>query len=447
MSNAVAGAPDLPEAHALLTSDEVDRLFARLMPLASAALGVSGGPDSLALLYLFNDWRLRSGWPGRALVLTVDHRLRPESVAEAEAVSEHCKLLGLDHATLVWEGGKPVSNLQAEARAARYRLMAGAMRRENIECLLLAHHRDDQAETFLDRLTRGSGVYGLGAMDQDQRDAPEGLRLLRPLLDLPKARLVADLARRGVEWAEDPSNENSDYKRVRLRAVLSQLDGEGLDTRRISETARRLRRAADAIDTWVDRAWLESVDEHPAGPIRLVFSTFVDLPEEVRLRLLSRLVLRATGRVTPLRLSKLEHAEAALLETDSQLTLAGAVLLRQQRWLYIWREAGREPPPVTPLGAEPVWDGRFTIDLSGCDPAMVGKDTSLGPLILAPGTVRQIEWPPDWPRSAFDTAPAIWRAETVLLVCGLFQSPDWGDETPPDIRLIPRCTSGRQRVP
>lgn len=447
MSNVVAGAPDLPEAHAPLTSDETDRLFARLMPLASAALGVSGGPDSLALLYLFSDWRLKSGWTGRSLVLTVDHRLRPESAAEAKAVAEHCKLLGLDHATLVWEGDKPVSNLQAEARAARYRLMAAAMCRENVDCLVLAHHRDDQAETFLDRLTRGSGVYGLGGMDPDQPDGPEGLHLLRPLLDLPKARLVADLARRGVAWADDPSNENADYKRVRLRTVLRQLDGEGLDARRIGETARRLRRAADAIDTWVDRVWLESVDEHPAGPIRLAFSTFSDLPEEIRLRLLSRLVLRAAGRVTPLRLSKLEHAEASLLGSDSQLTLAGAVLLRRQGWLFVWREAGREPPPAAPLGEETVWDGRFTINLSGCGPAMAGKDTSLGPVIRAPEAGKQIEWPPEWPRSAFDTAPALWRGETVLLVCGLFRSPDLGDEVPPDIRLIPRCTSRRQPDP
>ena len=431
----MASAPERPDAAPVLTQDEVFQLFDTLAGTDAVALGVSGGPDSLALLYFFNDWRLETDWTGRVLVLTVDHRLRDESSSEAEAVSHHCEHLGLEHRTLVWEGEKPASNIQAAARDARYRLMAQEMRSGDIECLLLAHHRDDQVETFLDRLTRGSGVYGLGAMAPDQPNGPHGLRLLRPFLGLPKARLVAELAAREISWAEDPSNRNPDYKRVRLRTMAGLLAEEGLEPDRLVETARRLRRAAAAIDAWVEKVWQESVTEHPAGPLRLNFAEMAGLPQEVRLRLLARMIQRVTGRDTPLRLSKLEFLEDRILTGEGQQTLSGAIVLRKGQVLFAWKEVGREIPASICLaaGAKGIWDDRYRYSRQGAGSGRATKTLMLGALDKAQETSGLIDWPAGWPKLSFACAPALRYDDELLFVPGLFNKA--GAEFMPEIKL------------
>jgi tRNA(Ile)-lysidine synthase len=431
----VASVPDRPDDAPVLTQDEVTQLFDPLTGTGAVALGVSGGPDSLALLFLFNDWRLQTGWTGRALVLTVDHGLRAESAEEAEAVSRHCEQLELDHRILVWEGEKPASNIQAAARDARYRLMAQEMRAARIDCLLLAHHRDDQVETFLDRLTRGSGAYGLGAMAPDQTNGPHGLRLLRPLLRLPKARLIGELAARNISWAEDPSNRNPDYKRVRLRTMAGLLAEEGLEPDRLVETARRLRRAADAIDTWVANIWRSSVSEHPAGPLHLDFAAMAGLPQEVRLRLLARAIRRVTGRDTPSRLSKLEFLEDRVLAGDGQQTLSGAIVLRKGSDLFVWKEAGRELPANICLaaGAKGIWDDRYSYLRREIVSEGAAGTLTLGALVGAPGTSALVDWPAGWPKQAFACAPALQVDDRLVFVPGLLEAT--GTEFPCEIVL------------
>ncbi len=429
-----------PDSHASpLSDDEADACFSCLADINSVALGVSGGPDSLALLYLFNEWKIRSGWAGRSLVITVDHQLRPESSDEAEEVARHCAMLGLALETLAWTDPKPASNLQAAARDARYRLIAEALQEMQIDCLVLAHHQDDQAETFLDRLSRGSGVYGLGAMARDTSSGPHGLRLVRPLLDVPKMRLLAELLKRGLTWADDPSNYNTDYKRVRLRAIAEHLSSEGLDAGRLSGTAARLRRAAEAIDVWVGRFWDENVVEHPAGPLKLDFHSYEDLPEEVRLRLLSRLIMRATGRAMPLRLSQLEHVAGLIAGKEAQSTIAGAVVFRRDEQVFVWREAGRTPPPSwgLPLKSSAIWDGRFLVEANHGRPGLTGSETFLGPLISAPVKPGKADWPHDWPKACFSCAPAIWRGDDLVYVPGFSPNSEEDEGLPVKIRLLP----------
>ncbi|WP_417678409.1 tRNA lysidine(34) synthetase TilS [Roseibium sp.] len=439
----MASVPDRPDDVPVLTQDEVKQLFDPLTGTDALALGVSGGPDSLALLYLFNDWRLQTGWTGRVLVLTVDHRLRDESALEARAVSRHCEQLGLDHRILVWEGEKPVSNIQSKARDARYRLMAQEMRAASIDCLLLAHHRDDQVETFLDRLTRGSGVYGLGAMAPDQPNGPHGLRLMRPLLGLPKARLIGELAARNISWADDPSNRNPDYKRVRLRTMAGLLADEGLDSDRLVETTRRLRRAADAVDTWVANVWTTSVTEHPAGPLRVEFAVLAGLPQEVRLRLLARMIRRVTGRDMPLRLAKLEFIEERVLAGGGQQTLSGAIVLAKGRDLFVWREAGRELPARICLaeGAEGVWDNRYSYSRQEAVGEGADRTFTLGPLDREPGTSTLVDWPAGWPKPAFTCAPALRVDDRLLFVPGLFEADGAGFMSDVELCRLPDQTA------
>src|SRR5262249_50088507 len=183
--------------------------------------------------------------PGLTAV-TVDHGLRRESAREARAVKQLAKRLGVPHRTLRWTGTKPETGLQEAARAARYRLLAAAARRARANHILTAHTLDDQAETVLIRMAKGSGMTGLCAMS---RETPlGGLVLVRPLLHIPKSRLIATLEANGLPFADDPSNRDPRFLRARLRRLMPQLAEEGLDARRLVLFANRLRRAEATIE-------------------------------------------------------------------------------------------------------------------------------------------------------------------------------------------------------
>jgi tRNA(Ile)-lysidine synthase len=171
-----------------LTHEEFARAVERLGPLEKRphlAVAVSGGADSLSLALFAAAWARKRG--GCASALTVDHGLRPEAAAEARRVGRWLRARGIEHRIIAWRGTKPAANIQAAARAARYGLLSAWCARHGVLHLLLAHHADDQAETYLMRLARGSGVDGLAAM-APVHELPS-VRVLRPLLDVPRARL------------------------------------------------------------------------------------------------------------------------------------------------------------------------------------------------------------------------------------------------------------------
>ncbi|WP_454918018.1 tRNA lysidine(34) synthetase TilS [Xanthobacter sediminis] len=318
------------EAALPVDDDARDLLLAGFASFPSILIAVSGGPDSTALLWLAARWRAaRAGGP-RLVVATVDHGLRPEAAGEAEAVARLSATLGLKHRTLVWEGPKPAHGLQAAAREARYALLFAAAREEGAEAIALAHTEDDQAETVLFRLARGSGLSGLAAMRAVS--AREGHALLRPLLGMPKARLVATLEAAGVPFVRDPANADPRYARARLRRLAPRLAEEGLDARRLGLFARRVARLDAAAEAATDAA---AAVHLAAGPQawRLAAAAFGALPEEVALRLLGRSVA-AMGREGPVELGKLEALVAALRahlsgagpEGTFRRTLAGALV-------------------------------------------------------------------------------------------------------------------------
>src|SRR5690606_17098772 len=181
---------------------------------------------------------------------TVDHRLRPESRREAAADARLAKPLGVEHQTLAWMGRKPSRGLQEAAREARYGLLFGLAEKIRADAVATAHTLDDQAETFLMRLARGSGISGLGAIRK--KSARAGLTLLRPLLGVPKARLVAMLRKARVPFASDASNRDTRFLRSRLRKLRASLDAEGLVPERLARAAHRLARADEAIEAIVD---------------------------------------------------------------------------------------------------------------------------------------------------------------------------------------------------
>ncbi len=405
--------PAAPDCNRPVTVQEADRLFGVLEGLGCLALGVSGGPDSIALLYLVADWSRRRNFAPALCVFTVDHGLRREAQAEAYFVKDVCVRLGIRHEILPWNEPRPGPGVQASARAARMDLISEAARKVGAEAIVLAHHLDDQAETFLQRLQRGSGVYGLAAMRG--RDEWHGLQVVRPLLAVPKSRLIATLEAAGQDWCEDPSNEDATFSRVRWRQLMPALAREGLTATRLAQTAERMARAAEALDQWVDSV-LEMAVVHPAGPVRVEIRALVQLPAEIRYRALARLVRFAGGSLYVPRLEKLERAVDDLLTaTAHKRTLGGTVMYRQGDHLFVWRETGRLGLQTLRLEGpgEVIWDNRFRL-----------WNRRQGAISIAPlgmGMFKQlgIAKPTHWPGAAFACAPMLVTENDEIFVPGV----------------------------
>ncbi len=295
-------------------------LFADWKAAPALLLAVSGGPDSIALMWLAARWRrgLRQG--PRLVAVTVDHGLRAEAAAEAREVKRLARTLGLEHRTLRWTGVKPKAGLPAAARSARYRLLARAARQSGATHILTAHTRDDQAETVLMRLLRGSGIAGLAAMAREsERD---GVLLARPFLDVAKSQLIATLTRARLGFADDPTNRDLHFTRPRLRALMPVLAAEGGDPRNLARLALRLARANAAVEVLTDgaerylalrdRDASRSAFEAGSADARSFDATAVAaMPEENRLRLLKRAIDRV-GHEGPAELGKVETLLVAL---------------------------------------------------------------------------------------------------------------------------------------
>ncbi|MGH7125080.1 MAG: tRNA lysidine(34) synthetase TilS, partial [Stellaceae bacterium] len=267
-----SGSAAAPEAHLFhgdsnvpfLSDEEFAARLDRLSPFERTprlAVAVSGGADSMALALLADVWARRRS--GTIVALTVDHGLRPESAAEARQVGAWLAARGIQHETLIWEGPHPASDIQAEARAARYALLDGWCAARGFLHLLTAHHREDQAETFWLRLARGSGLDGLAGISAVTERAH--CRVLRPLLRVAPERLRERLQREGQTWIEDPSNRNPDFARVRVREGRTLLAAEGLSAERIEETLRHLGRARHALEAATAKLLAHAVTVHPAG--------------------------------------------------------------------------------------------------------------------------------------------------------------------------------------
>lgn len=294
------------------------------------AVAVSGGPDSIALCYA-----LAECLPQEIEIhaLTVDHGLRAESAKEATDVGK--RLDGLDrvqHHTLTWKHEEPMqSRIQEEARMVRYALMREYMQERGIKNLFLGHHMDDQAETFLFRLAKGSGLDGLSGISAVQ-EMDKDFRLCRPFLGFYKEDLTGFCEERGLTYIQDPSNDSEAFARVRLRKSMNVLEEEGLSAKRLSVTASRLRRAQDALDFTARKSFDNNVLILNNSRIVFKFELLVSEPEEVVLRVL----LRAMSVLNPsdgygVRLERLEQLCADMMKPDHfrKRTLGGVIFERK----------------------------------------------------------------------------------------------------------------------
>ena len=329
-------------------------------------------------------------------------------------VGRHAAELDLPHAILTWEGrDSHTGSLQARARAARYDLMAAYCHAHDIAGIVTAHHLDDQAETFLMRLKRGSGLDGLAAIPE--RGAWAGITVLRPLLGVPKARLVATLDEAGIAFVSDPSNFDPRFERARVRGSGEALAALGLTPEALALSARRLRRAREALDHAAQNFLAANSETSEAGYALIDREALASAPREIALRALSQLVGAVGGGETPLRLAKLEVLLAAVEETPDKVHTLGRCRLEPiGERLGIFREARAHGLPVLSLkpGERALWDNRFRIELGRGEPMpiMVRALGEAGLKVLRKRSLIAVALP----RFAGRTLPACWRNDELI---------------------------------
>ncbi len=316
-------------------------IFAPAQVASGVLVAVSGGPDSMALLELAARWRAEAAAGAvrpPVFAATVDHGLRPDSLAEAQMVADFAAARGVPHAILHWTGDKPHTRLQERARAARYALLAEEARRVGADFILTAHHADDQAETILMRIVRGSAIAGLAGMAV--MSPREGLTLFRPLLSVRKSALVAYCEAQGAPYVRDPSNDNPRFGRTGARRLALMLEAQGLGPGEWARLARRAARAEAALAAAAEAALAQQL---PAGPAPMTM--LASLPEEIAMRCLAARV-RGAGGAQIVRLERLESTWEKLSDAHRAsralaLTLAGARIKLDTKGLV---HISAEPP-------------------------------------------------------------------------------------------------------
>lgn len=347
-------------------------------PFGSAprvAVAVSGGADSMALLLLAKDWA-----PGvRVAALTIDHGLRDGSAAEAAQVAAWCASRRIPHCVLAWTARKPSSGIQEAARAARYGLLTQWCRDSGYPHLLVGHHLEDQAETFLIRMQRGSGVDGLAAMPSTT--ARDGVRIVRPLLGVTPARLTAFLRAAGQPWIEDPSNDDPRFARVEARARMADLRAAGIPAEAVGRAASALGGRRAAQDRAVSGLAARSVSFFPEGYAEVNGEAFRDAEADVSRGLLSGLLRAVGGARRPARRRSVEPLLASLRGggPDRRRTLGNCLIVPISGGFRVCREPG------TALEAKPVrgegrvrWDRRFDIEAAAAARSRPAEIRALG---------------------------------------------------------------------
>lgn len=299
-------------------------LGAQLDGASGIGVACSGGADSMALLHLAHEYCTARSFPLRAA--TVDHGLRQEAADEAKQVAQWCAGLSIPHRILEWRhAGLVDNNIQGQAREARYALLAEWAQENNISHMLLAHHADDQAETVLWNLVRGSGVDGLSAMPTTL--TRNGVHWVRPLLSFSKAQLLKICEAHGQDWVKDPSNENDAFARVWLRGWLKEFEArfasQGFSATRLTKVADNMQRARDALEHYTQSAWQTCVHAKDAG-VTIAPAPFAALPEEIQLRLLLRIYQHLRPEDNRPRMNGLQRLRAwALDESQTSPTELG----------------------------------------------------------------------------------------------------------------------------
>ncbi len=391
-------------------AETISRRLDALAPDGRVGVAVSGGGDSTALLLAARDWAARTGRTLEAA--TVDHRLRPESAAEAAGVAELCGRLDLRHEILAWTDQPGRGNLPAAAREARIALLGEWARRRGLAAVAIGHTLDDQAETVLLRLSRGAGVDGLSGMEENV--TRDGVAWIRPMLMIRRETLRAYLRAAGVSWIDDPTNDDENFARTRMRALIERnpdFEADGL-----AATASRLQSQRAALEWLSDDFAARALTWGALGEAALDLGELRRAPEDTHIRLFARVLRCISGAAYRPKQVALAPMMADLMGGAGVRTLHGCLASSTGDLATICREPAAAVERL-PVVDGVVWDGRWRID--GAPPgtivARLGED---GEAALA-ALRRSGDWtaPEAWraaPRAARQASPAIWRENALV---------------------------------
>ncbi|MEM9967682.1 MAG: tRNA lysidine(34) synthetase TilS [Pseudomonadota bacterium] len=410
-----------------MSAQLLDEIAQSFLPRPPKVLGVavSGGSDSAALLQLLHE--LTKVHSTRLHVVTVDHGLRAEGAAEARLVAARCENLGVPHETLRWEGWNGKGNLQNAARVARYDKIADWARRKGICTVALGHTANDQAETVLMRLARRSGVDGLSAMRM--RTQRGGVNWVRPLLSITREALRDYLKSKDLCWIDDPSNQDTQFDRIKARQALDVLSPLGIDVTGLAEVAEHMSKCQQALD-WQTFLIAKDIVRLNAGAVVFGERDLGLLPDEIQRRLFVNAMRWISGSVyTPRQRSVLNLITA--LRDGQAGTLDGCHARREGDEIWIFRELNAISDSRS--GLEALWDGRWRIRPKEGAPA--AGELSVGPLGAA-GLAQCPNWRSSGlPHAVIMSTPAVWRGDTLVAAPFAGLDRDWhvelagGDDT------------------
>ena len=318
------------------------------------AVAVSGGADSLCLTLLLHEFCKQRNISLTAL--TVNHNIRKESLKEAKSVHDFLKKNGIKHQIL--ENKIPIgtTSVEEEARNIRYNLLTSFCKEKNIPYLFVAHQLEDQIETFLSRLSRGSGLDGLCAIKKHL--LRDGIKIIRPFLNISKTEIKKYLQKKGIDWVEDPMNQDEQYERVKWRKFLPVLEKNNLSCKALSLSINRLNRVQKALQQCTQNFISSNVKFFNEGYALIEKDSFFNLEEEIKIRVLHD-VLKTIGQSE--KIISLELLERAVLELPKKMSLANCLITTHKKGLFISKEQIRMEKEKRILKNTPTkWD-RFII--------------------------------------------------------------------------------------
>ena len=391
---------------------ELDRRFCEEMQAVSGfpiGLAVSGGGDSLALLVMASKWA--DLFCRDLKVVTIDHHLRSDSRTEANYVKTMADSLGHSHDILDWKYEATTGNFQAAASQARKQLISAWAKKKCIHTVLLGHTANDQAETFLMRLARGSGVDGLACMNRSKK--LYDIEWFRPLLSFQREDLRHYLNFQNIKWFDDPSNENLRYTRVKVRKVLRELEILGVKQRVFLETAKRMDQAKEVLNDVAREAGEQYLRLREWGDIEVDKKLFEVTRHETYLRLLAHIIKSISGNIYRTRLSELKQFALALNESTFKARTIGGIIARSlnEKTLVLRREP-RVPTFIKHAPARNfIWDSRWAISLVK---NKLGVSEKIGPLGTFGLSQIRPKVPASIPTEGLISLPTLFREERVV---------------------------------